>query len=113
MISAVQPCDFSSSCVSSNIFVFSQPTGPPPPLLVQRVRFASSANIKWWVVKHVLMCVSFFVCGSYIASCRPELVSGKSFAEGCVDPCLQNAGLSPGRIEDVIHTRPFSSIIGL
>ena len=26
MMSAVQPCDFTSSPVSSNIFVFSQPT---------------------------------------------------------------------------------------
>jgi hypothetical protein len=44
-MSAVQPCDFSSSCVSSNIFVLSQPTTAPPPL-VQSVRFASSANIR-------------------------------------------------------------------
>ena len=43
--SAVQPCDFTSSCVSSNIFVFSQPTTWPPPL-VHSVWFASSANIR-------------------------------------------------------------------
>jgi hypothetical protein len=48
-MSAVQPCDFSSSPVSSNIFVLSQPTTDPPPL-VQSVRFASSANIKWCVL---------------------------------------------------------------
>ena len=63
MISAVQPCDFTSSPVSSNIFVFSQPTTCPPPL-VQSVLLASSANIRWCVPKHVLMCVSFFVFGS-------------------------------------------------
>ena len=104
-MSAVQPCDFSSSPVSSNSFVFSQPTTAPPPL-VHSVRFASSANIRWCVPKHVLMCVSFFVFGSYIASWRPERLTGNSFADGCVDPALQNAGLSAGRIVDVIQTRP-------
>src|SRR5512147_1569727 len=59
------------------------------------------------------MCVSFFVFGSYMASWRPERLTGKSFADGCVEPALQNAGLSGGRIVEVIHTRPFSSIIGL
>src|SRR5215217_1642523 len=59
------------------------------------------------------MCVSFLVVGSYIANCRPERGSGKAFADGCVDPALQNAGLSGGRTADVIHTRPFSSSIGL
>src|SRR6266480_7343109 len=89
-MSAVQPWDFTSSPVSSNIFVFSQPTAPPPPpLLVQSVLFASSANIRWWVLKHVLMCVNFFVLGSYIASCRPELFSGNTFADGWLDPALQ------------------------
>ena len=34
MTSAVQPCDFTSSPVSSNIFVFSQPTTWPPPLVI-------------------------------------------------------------------------------
>src|SRR5215831_2422947 len=111
-MSAVQPCACSSSPVRSKSFVFNHPmTGPPP--LVHSVRFESSANIKWCVPKHVLMCVSFFVFGSYIASCRPERLSGKSFADGCVDPALQNAGLSGGRTDDVIHTRPVSSIIGL
>ena len=62
-MSAVQPCDFTSSCVSSNIFVFSQPTTWPPPL-VQSVLFASSANIRWCVPKQVLMCVICFVFGS-------------------------------------------------
>src|SRR5262245_22874511 len=80
-ISALQPCAFSSSPVSSNSFVLSQPTTWPPPL-VQSVLFASSANIRWCVPKHVLMCVSFFVFGSYIASWRPERGSGNNCAEG-------------------------------
>src|SRR5215467_534362 len=111
-MSAVQPCDRSSSPVSSNSLVSSHPTTAPPPL-VQSVRFASSANMRWFVPKQVLMCVSFFVFGSYIASWRPDRFNGKSFADGCVDPALQNAGLSAGRIVDVIQTRPFSSNIGL
>src|ERR1041385_2582436 len=111
-MSAVQPCARSSSPVSSNSFVSNQPTTGPPPL-VQSVRFASSANIRWCVPKQVLIVVSFLVFGSYIASCRPERLTGKSFADGCVDPALQNAGLSAGRIVDVIHTRPFSSNIAL
>jgi hypothetical protein len=57
-ISAVQPCDFCSSPVASNILVFNQPTTWPPPL-VQSVLLASSANMRWCVLKHVLMCVSF------------------------------------------------------
>src|ERR687894_550640 len=44
MISAVHPCAFSSSPVSSHSFVFNHPTTGPPPL-VQRVRLAFSANI--------------------------------------------------------------------
>src|SRR3954470_15093031 len=104
-MSAVQPCAFSSSPVSSNSFVFSQPTTGPPPL-VHSVLFASSANIRWCVLKHVLMCVSFFVFGSYIASCRPERLRGNSMADGCVDPAWQYAGLWGGRTDDVIHTRP-------
>src|SRR4029453_7838049 len=88
MMSAVQPCDFASSPVSSNILRFSQPTTCPPPL-VHNVLFASSANIRWCVLKHVLMWVSFFVFGSYIARWRLERASGKSFADGCADPSLQ------------------------
>src|SRR4030095_1505476 len=97
MMSAVQPCDLASSCVSSNIFVFSHPTTAPPPL-VHSVLFASSANIRWCVPKHVLMCVSFFVFGSYIASCRPERATGNNFADGWLDPALQKSGLSDGRM---------------
>ena len=81
MMSGVQPCDFSSSPVSSYIFVFSQPTTCPPPL-VHNVLFASSANIRWCVPKHVLMCLSSRVFGSHIARCRPALFTGNAFADG-------------------------------
>src|SRR3982750_1268333 len=111
-MSAVHPCAFSSSPVSSNSFVFSQPTTGPPPL-VHSVLFASSANMRWCVLKHVPMCVSFFVFGSYIASCRPDFGSGNSFADGWLDPALHTSGLSGPRTVDVIHTRPCSSNIGL
>src|SRR5205814_4243380 len=107
-IRAVQPCDFSSSPVSSNSFVFSQPTTGPPPD-VHSVRFASSANIRWWVLKQVLMCVSFPVFGSYMARCRPARFIGNSCADGWLDPALQKAGLSGGRTVAVSHTRPRSS----
>src|SRR5918992_2477593 len=78
---AVHPCDFSSSPVSSNILRFNHPTTGPPPL-VHSVLFASSANIRWCVEKHVLMCVYFFVFGSYIARWRLARSTGKSFADG-------------------------------
>src|SRR5260370_2926567 len=111
---AVQPCDFCSSCVSSNFFVSSQPnTSPPPPLLVHRVWFASSANWRWWVLKQVSIRVNFFDFGSYIASWRPLRVTGKSFAEGCDEPSLQNDGLSGGRMTEVNQTRPLPSNMGL
>src|SRR6476646_1433538 len=112
MISAVQPCDFSSSCVSSNIFVLSQPTTFWPPL-VHSVLFASSANIKWCVLKQVLTCVIVFVFGSYIARWRLELLSGVSLADGCDEPSRQKSGLAKGRTAEVIHTRPRSSNMGL
>src|SRR5215216_33988 len=111
-ISAVHPCDFSSSPVSSNSFVLSQPTTGPPPL-VHSVLFASSANMRWCVLKHVEMCVSFFVAGSYMARWRPELGSGNTFADGCDEPVLQKSGLAGPRTADVIHTRPRSSSMGL
>ena len=80
MISGVHPCAFSSSPVSSQSFVFTHPmTGPPP--LSQSVRFASSANIRWWVPKQVEMCFISFVFGSYTARCRPEVFSGKRRAD--------------------------------
>src|ERR1700676_4088826 len=59
------------------------------------------------------MSVTCFVFGSYIASCRPLVLSGNKTAEGLPEPSLQKAGFSLGRILDVIHTRPFSSTIGL
>src|SRR5688572_16316430 len=111
-ISAVHPCAFSSSPVSSQTFVFNHPTTGPPPL-VQSVRFASSANIRWCVPKQVATCFISFVFGSYTARWRPELFSGKSFAEGWLDPALQKSGLFGPRTLDVIQTRPFSSNIGL
>src|SRR5438552_12464959 len=86
----VHPCDFCSSPVSSNIFTLSQPTtSPPPPLLVHSVLLASFANCRWCVPKHVSIKVTFLVFGSYMASWRPELVTGKACADGWVDPCLQ------------------------
>src|SRR5688572_32342228 len=111
-ISAVHPCAFSSSPVSSQTFVFNHPTTGPPPL-VQSVRFASSANIRWCVPKQVEMCFISFVFGSYIARCRPESLSGKRRADGCVDAALQKSGLFGPRTLEVIQTRPFSSNIGL
>src|SRR5687768_9896878 len=112
MISGVHPCAFSSSPVSSHSLVFTHPTTGPPPLS-QRVLLASSANIRWCVPKQVEMCFISFVFGSYTATWRFELLSGKSLAEGWLDPALQKAGLSGGRTLEVIHTRPFSSNIGL
>ncbi len=53
------------------------------------------------------------VAGSYTANWRPELSTGVSFAEGRLDPALQNAGLALGRIRDVYQSRPRSSNIGL
>src|SRR6266849_7296447 len=59
------------------------------------------------------MRVTCLVFGSYTASCRPLVFSGNKTADGWLEPSLQNAGLSLGRILGVIHTRPFSSNIGL
>src|SRR5215216_2426355 len=112
MISAVHPCAFSSSPLSSHSFVLSHPTTGPPPL-IQRVRLASSANIRWCVPKQVEMCFISFVFGSYTATWRPELLSGKSFADGWLDPALQKSGLLGGRTRAVIQIRPRSSSIGL
>src|SRR5262245_43388995 len=59
------------------------------------------------------MCVSFLVCGSYICRCRLALLRGNAFADGCVDPALQNAGMSNGGTAEVSHRRLLSSSIGL
>ena len=59
------------------------------------------------------MSVTCLVFGSYTASCRPLVFSGNKTADGWLEPSLQNTGLSLGRILEVIHTRPFSSNIGL
>src|SRR5437667_4686612 len=59
------------------------------------------------------MSVKCFVFGSYTASWRPLLFSGNKAAEGWLDPSLQSAGFSFGRILEVIQTRPCASNIGL
>src|SRR5207244_6752217 len=114
-MNAVQPCDFCSSPVSSNILVLNQPRIPPaePPLLSHNVLLASSAKTKWCVLKQVSISVNFFVFGSWTARWRPALSTGKSCADGWLDPFLQKAGLAAGRMRDVSQTRPFSSNIGL
>src|ERR1700688_2751486 len=94
----VQPCDFSASCVSSNIFVFSQPTLSPPGSLNQRVLLASSANIKCCELEHMSTSVHCFVFGSYMLVWRELLLIGKAIADGWLDPCLQKAGLSRSRV---------------
>ena len=54
------------------------------------------------------------VVGSYIAIWRPDWFSGNSFADGWLEPALQNAGcVSGARTTAVYQTRPFSSSIGL
>ena len=55
-------CDFISSCVSSNIFVLSQPITCPP-LVHNVVRVLGEHQVMR--PKQVLMCVSFFVAGSH------------------------------------------------
>src|SRR6266481_2627851 len=114
-IRGVQPCDLTSSPVSSNIFRSSQPSTPGPvtPLLVHKVLLASSAKIRWCVGKHVLIKVNLPVAGSYIDRWRLASCSGNTLADGWSDPALQTSGLAGGRIRAVIQTRPFSSIIGL
>ena len=94
-----------SSCSAS------RPPAPPP--LVHSVLFASSANIRWCVPKQVLMCVSFFVFGSYTASCRPERCEREQLRRRMARALLAEGRIVGGRTADVIHTRPFSSNIGL
>ena len=40
-------------------------------------------------------------------------MTGNAFADGCVEPALQKAGLSNGATAEVSHRRPLSSSIGL
>src|ERR1700716_3865979 len=81
-MSAVQPCDFCASWVSSHIFVFSQPTTADSPphtaaqLLVHSVLLASSANCRWCAVKQVSISETSLVFGSYTASSRILLLTG-------------------------------------
>src|SRR5688572_23725973 len=105
-----QPCDFCTSLVSSQIFVFTQPTTPPEP--DQIVLSASCAKFRWNVPKQVSTSSNFFVLGSKTVYCRPLLLIGNSLAEGCVEPSLQKSGFAAGgRIRDVLHIRPFWSIV--
>src|SRR2546425_11829314 len=114
-MSAVHPCDFASSPVSSNIFRFSQPMTPlcGPPALVHSVWLASSAKTRWWVWKHVLISVIFPVLGSYMERCRCDVSIVVSFADRWSEPFLQKSGLAGPPTRDVNHTRPLSSSIGL
>src|SRR3974390_974033 len=114
-MNGVQPCDFCSSPVSSNIFVLSQPTtgGCGPPALVHSVSLASVAKFRWCVGKQVLISVNFPLAGSYIDRLRFDSCSGKTCAEGWLDPCLQKSGFEGERTLAVNQTRLFSSIIGL
>src|SRR6267142_2746590 len=112
--SAVQPCDFAASPVSSNILVLSQPTTPvPPPLDVHSVSLASLAKFRWWVVKQVSTKVYFIVFGSSIASWRLLSGTGNALADGWSDPFWQNAGFLGPRTDAAIHIRPLASIMEL
>ena len=52
------------------------------------------------------MNVYFFVFGSSIVTWRVARSIGNACADGCVEPCLQNAGFSFARIEAASHSRP-------
>src|SRR5438874_11080070 len=91
-ISAVQPCDRTSSPVSSNILRFSQPMTPlcGPPALVHSVLLASSAKTRWCVGKHVLISVIFPVFGSFMVRCWLVCASGLRFVVGLFYSYLLN-----------------------
>src|SRR5216683_4078174 len=111
-MSAVHPCDFTASPVSSNILVLNQPTTPePPPLDAHRVSLASLAKFRWWVVKQVSTKVYFMVFGSSIASWRWLSATGNALAEGWYEPFWQKAGFLTSRTDAASHIRPFPSII--
>src|SRR5258706_7133730 len=111
-MNGVQPCERTSSPVSSNILRLSQPTTPlpPPPLEVHSVLLASSAKIRWCVGKQVLINVNFPLFGSSMETCRVERSSGNTLAEGWSEPFLQKSGFSKGRMRAVNQGRPCSSI---
>src|SRR5205814_3551670 len=67
----------------------------------------------WCVPKQVSTAVYFIVFGSSTASCRDDCSSGKTLADGCSEPFLQNAGLSRPRTLAASHTRPCPSNIEL
>src|SRR5258706_12377926 len=98
-VNGVQPCDLTSSPVSSKIFRFTQPTTPGPvvPLDNHTVWVASSVMARWCVGKHVEISVNLPLAGSYMDRCRLELSSGNAFADGWLEPFLQKSGLSGGR----------------
>src|SRR5881296_284153 len=104
-MNGVQPCDFTSSPVSSNILRFSQPTAPGPvtPLLAHNVLLASSAKIRWWVGKQVLISVNLPLAGSYMERCRLAFSSGNTLADGWLPPFLHQSGLAGGRTRAVAH----------
>src|SRR5688500_14599532 len=83
-MNGVQPCERTSSPVSSNIFRLSQPSAPTPPtpLEVHSVLLASSAKITWCVGKHVDISVHLFAAGSYIERWRVARSIGKTLADG-------------------------------
>src|SRR5258708_1354947 len=114
-ISGVQPCDFFSSPVCSNILVFSHPTTPLAglPALVHNVLLASLAKYRCWVEKHVSISVHLLVFGSNMESWRSDSSRGATLADARSEPALQYAGFSLPRIRAVNHTRPRSSYSGL
>src|SRR5882672_3076679 len=99
-MNGVQPCDLTSSPVSSYIFMLIHPAAPlaGPPALAHSVLLASKPNCTWWVGKHVLIILNSLVFGSYIVTWRPDAASGNTFADGWLEPALQKSGFGAGRI---------------
>src|SRR5262245_17480173 len=84
-------------------------TGPPP----VNHRMSLLSKFRWCVPKQVSTVFTCLVFGSYICICRPLCWSGNALAEGCSDPCLQNAAVWLGRMRAAIHTRACLSIAKL
>src|SRR6516164_8232248 len=114
-MSADQPCDFTSSPVSSKVLRLSQPITPlgGRRVMDKSVMLASSANTRWWVGKQVRMSVILPLLGSYMEKWRVDCSIGVSFAEGWSEPLRQKSGLANWPTREVNQTRPVSSIIGL